>query len=85
MYHSGEHWNPYDKDPALDKMLEDQRSITDHDTREKALQAIAHYVADHTLELPLYNINTIYGVSKRVKNLTPPADNRFLLNDVTVE
>ena len=85
MYHSGEHWNPYDKDPALDKMLEDQRSITDHGSREKALQAIAHYVADHALELPMYNINTIYGVSKRVKNLTPPADNRFQLNDVTVE
>jgi peptide/nickel transport system substrate-binding protein len=26
MYHSGERWNPYDKDPALDTMLEGQRA-----------------------------------------------------------
>lgn len=85
MYHSGEHWNPYDKDPVLDKMLEDQRSIADHGQREKALQAVADYVADHAIEMPVYNLNTIYGISKRVKNLVPPADQRFRLTDVTVE
>lgn len=85
MYHSGEHWNPYDKDPTLDGMLEGQRKIADRGAREKALQAIAHYVADHALELPLYNLNTIYGVNKRVKGLVPPPDNRWRLTDVTVE
>ena len=85
MYHSGEHWNPYDKDPTLDRMLEDQRGITDHAAREKALQAIAQYVADHALELPMYNLNTIYGVSRRVKGLVPPADNRFRLDGVSVD
>ena len=85
MYHSGEHWNPYDKDPTLDKMLEGQRTIQDRGEREKALQKIADYVADHALELPLYNLNTIYGVNKRVKGLVPPPDNRFRLTNVTVE
>jgi peptide/nickel transport system substrate-binding protein len=85
MYHAGEHWNPYDKDPTLDKMLEAQRTIPDPAEREKALQKIADYVADHALELPLYNLNTIYGVNKRVKGLVPPPDNRFRLTGVTVE
>jgi peptide/nickel transport system substrate-binding protein len=85
MYHSGEHWNPYDKDPTLDKMLEAQRAITDRAEREKALQKISDYVADHALELPLYNLNTIYGVNKRVQGLVPPPDNRFRLTNVSVE
>lgn len=85
MYHSGEHWNPYDKDPALDAMLEGQRTIADRGERQKKLQAIAHYVADHALELPLYNLNTIYGVNKRVKGLVPPPDNRLRLGGVTVD
>ncbi len=85
MYHSGEHWNPYDKDPALDAMLEGQRKIVDRGEREKALQAIAHFVADNALELPLYNMNTIYGVNKRVKGLVAPPDNRWRLTGVTVD
>jgi len=85
LYHSGEHWNPYDKDPTLDKMLEAQRLSPDRAEREKLLQGVAHYVADHALEIPMYNLNTIYGVNKRVKGLVPPADNRFRLTNVTVE
>ena len=85
LYHSGEHWNPYDKDPTLDKMLEEQRTATDRPARLKMLQGIAHYVAEHALELPMYNLNTIFGVNKRVKGLVPPADNRFRLTGVSVE
>jgi peptide/nickel transport system substrate-binding protein len=73
MYHSGEKWNPYDNDPKLNAMLEKQRSIYDVKEREKLLQEIARYVADQAFEIPLYNQNTIYGVSKRLKNFEPPA------------
>ena len=85
LYHSGERWNPYDKDPTLDKMLEAQRLSPDRAEREKLLQGVAHYVADHALEMPMYNLNTIFGVNKRVKGLVPPADNRFRLTNVTVD
>jgi len=85
MYHTGEKWNPYDKDEKLDKMLEAQRSVVDHDAREKLLQEIAHYAADRALEMPLYNSKVIYGVNKRVKNFVPAPDNRMRLTDVTVE
>jgi peptide/nickel transport system substrate-binding protein len=85
MYHSGEKWNPYDNDPKLNEMLEKQRTMYDVKEREKVLQEIARYVADQALEIPLYNQNTIFGVSKRLKNLDAPADSRFRFMETSVE
>lgn len=84
MYHTGERWNPYDSDPELDEMLEEQRSITDRDRREDLLQSIARYTQDRALEMPLYSINALYGVRDRVQNFEPAPDNRIRLNDVEV-
>ncbi len=85
MYHSGEKWNPYDKDETLDKLLESQRPLTDRAEREKILKEVGRYAADRALELPLYNSNAIYGISKRVKGFVAPSDNRLKLTGVTVE
>lgn len=85
MYHTGQKWNPYDSDPKMDELLESQRSLTDQAEREKILQQIAHYAADRALEMPLYSLNAIYGVNKRVKNFVPAPDNRLRLNEVEVE
>ncbi len=85
MYHTGERWNPYDSDKDLDALLESQRPMIDVDAREKVLQEIAHYAADRALEMPLYNLNALYGVNKRVKNFIAPPDSRMRLNEVEVE
>ncbi len=85
MYHSGERWNPYDKDPGLDAMLEGQRLIVDRGEREAALRKVAGFVADHALELPLYNVDTYYGVNRRVKGLVVPPDNRLRLIGASVD
>tara|TARA_R110002051_G_scaffold5063_2_gene27241 strand:- start:14111 stop:15634 length:1524 start_codon:yes stop_codon:yes gene_type:complete len=85
MYHSGEKWNPYEKDETLDALLESQRPLTDRAERERILKEVGAYIADRALELPLYNSNAIYGVSKRVQNFTAAPDNRLKLTDVTVE
>lgn len=85
MYHSGEKWNPYEKDETLDKLLESQRPLTDRAEREKILREVGQYVADKALELPLYNSNAIFGINKRVKGFVAPPDNRLKLNEVTVE
>ncbi|MNZ96207.1 hypothetical protein D3C78_1153910 [compost metagenome] len=85
MYHSGEKWNPYDKDEKLDKLLESQRPLTDRAEREKILREIGSYTAERALEIPLYNTNAIYGINKRVKGFVAPPDNRLKLTDVTVE
>lgn len=85
MYHTGQKWNPYDSDPELDKLLEAQRPMTDRAQREKLLQDIAVYAADRALEVPLYNLNAIYAVNKRVENFVPAPDSRLKLNEVTVK
>ena len=85
MYHSGQKWNPYDSDPEMDKMLEAQRPMTDRAAREKMLQDIAAYAADKAYEMPLYNSNAIYAVSKRVENFVPAPDSRLKLNEVSVK
>ena len=85
MYHTGEKWNPYDSDPELDALLESQRPLTDRAERERILREIAAYAADRALEMPLYNLNAIYGVNNRVRNFDPAPDNRMRLNTVEVE
>ena len=85
MYHSGQRWNPYDSDPNLDKLLDAQRNTYDQAERQRLLREAARYVADQALEIPLYSLNTIYGINKRVKNLTLPADGRFRFVNETIE
>ncbi len=85
MYHTGERWNPYDSDEELDALLESQRPMIDAEKREKVLQEIARYAADRALEMPLYNLNALYGVNKRVKNFVAPPDSRMRLDEVEVE
>ncbi|WP_447530132.1 ABC transporter substrate-binding protein [Vreelandella sp. TE19] len=84
MYHTDERWNPYDSDAELDDMLNAQRSITDREQREDLLQAIARYTKERALEMPLYSLNALYGVSTRVENFEPAPDSRIRLTDVDV-
>lgn len=84
MYHTGERWNPYDSDEELDRMLNAQRSITDRNERESLLQDIARYTQERALEMPLYSLNALYGVSDRVQGFEPAPDNRLRLTDVSV-
>lgn len=85
MYHTGEKWNPYDSDPELDALLESQRPLTDADKRLEILQEISRYTHDRALEMPLYSVNAIYGINKRVEGFVPPPDNRLRLDTVSVK
>ena len=84
MYHTGEKWNPYDSDPQLDKLLEQQRVVLDPAKRLAMLRQVGAYVAGRALELPLYNLTTFVGITKRVKGFDLPGDSRFRFNDVTL-
>ena len=85
MYHSGQRWNPYDKDAKLDQLLDAQRNTYDQAERLRVLREVANYVSDQALEIPLYSLNTIYGINKRVKNLNLPADGRFRFVNESIE
>jgi peptide/nickel transport system substrate-binding protein len=85
MYYTKQRWNPYDDDAKLNALLHMQRNTWDQVARKKTLQEISRYVADQALEMPLYSLNTIYGLNKRAKNLDLPADGRFRFVNATVE
>ena len=85
MYYTKQRWNPFDDDAKLNALLHTQRNTWDQAVRKTTLQQIARYVADEALEMPLYSLNTIYGLNKRAKNLALPADGRFRFVDATVD
>lgn len=85
MYHSGQKWNPFITNDKIDALLDEERGTYDRDKRQKILQHIAHYVQDNALEMPLYSSKTVYGVSKRLKNLTLRPDGLFRFNHVSIK
>ena len=85
MYYTKQRWNPFDDDAKLNALLHMQRNTWDQGSRKKTLQEISRYVADQALEMPLYSLNTIYGLNKRAKNLDLPADGRFRFVNATVD
>ncbi len=85
MYYTKQRWNPFDDDAKLNALLHIQRNTWDQVARKSTLQEISRYVADQALEMPLYSLNTIYGLNKRAKNLALPADGRFRVVDATVD
>lgn len=85
MYYTKQRWNPYDDDVKLNALLHTQRNTWDQVARKATLQEVSRYVADQALEMPLYSLNTIYGLNKRAKNMALPADGRFRFVDATVD
>lgn len=85
MYYTKQRWNPFDDDAKLNALLHQQRNTWDQAARKQTLQEIGRYVADQALEMPLYSLNTVYGLNKRAKNLALPADGRFRFIEATVE
>jgi len=84
-YYTKQRWNPFDDDTKLNALLHTQRNTWDQAARLQTLQEIGRYVADQALEMPLYSLNTVYGINKRAKNLALPADGRFRFVTATVE
>ncbi|MDB5947190.1 MAG: peptide transporter substrate-binding protein [Ramlibacter sp.] len=85
MYYTKQRWNPFDDDAKLNALLHTQRNTWDQAARKQTLQEIGRYVADQAQEMPLYSLNTVYGLNKRAKNLDLPADGRFRFVNATVE
>lgn len=85
MYYTKQRWNPFDDDAKLNALLHQQRNTWDQAARKQTLHEIARYVADQALEMPLYSLNTVYGLNKRARNLELPADGRFRFVHATVE
>lgn len=85
LYHTEQKWSPYLSDAKMDALLAEERKTYDAKKREKILQAIAKLSRDNAYVLPLYSVDTIFGINKKVKNFTPMPDNRLFLFNTFVE
>jgi len=74
-----------DETLVLKPGLAESWEVLDGGVREGALRKVAGFVADTALELPLYSIDTYYGVNRRVKGLVVPPDNRLRLIGARVD
>lgn len=83
-YHDGEKWNPYGTSEEMNRLLEEQREVSDVDEREAILQDIARLAHEEAYNIPLYVEDQIYAVSKRVENFVPAPDIRLRLLDVSI-
>lgn len=85
IYHDGERWNPFGTSEEMNKLLEEQRSIVDQDERLKILRKVGQLAHDNAYHLPLYNQDTIYAVSNKVKDFVPAPDSRMRYLTTSVE
>ncbi|MFA3918756.1 ABC transporter substrate-binding protein [Ruegeria hyattellae] len=85
LYHTGERNNPYIDDAKLNALLEEERATYNTQVRRDALQKVAAYAHEHALDLPLYNLSTLYGVNKRVEGFVPAPDDRVRYMDITLK
>ncbi len=85
LFHADEFWNPYTKDVKLDALLEEQRQTYDPKVREEILREVAAYAHEQALDVPLYNLDTLYGVNEKVQGFIPAADDRMRYAPVSVE
>ena len=85
LYHSGEFWNADLKDKKLDALLESQHNLADQNKRLTILRQIAQYAHDQAVDVPLYNQQDLWGVSRRVQNFQAPSDSLLHLQNVSVK
>ena len=85
LYHSGQFWNADLKDKKLDALLDSQHNLADQTKRLAILRQIAQYAHDQAIEVPLYNQQDLWGVSKRVQNFQAPSDSLLHLQNVSVK
>ncbi len=85
LYHSGQFWNADYKSPQLDALLDKQHKLSDQQQRLGILRSIAKYAHDQAIDVPLYNQQDLWGVSKRVQHFTAPSDSLLHLQNVSVK
>ncbi len=85
LYHSGQFWNPDYKDKALDALLDKQHNLGNQQQRLVILRSAAKLVRDQAVDIPLFNQQDLWGVSRRVQGFQAPSDSLLHLQNVSVK
>ena len=83
-YHDGEKWNPYGTSEEMNRLLDEQREVSDPEEREAILQDVARLAHEEVYHIPLYVEDQIFAISDRVEGFVPAPDVRLRLNTVSV-
>jgi peptide/nickel transport system substrate-binding protein len=75
--HSSSGWANV-KDPAVDKALDEARSVIDTDKRIALYKQVHEIVAKENYVVPLYQASVIYGAAKGVEFTPTPNENIFV-------
>ncbi|ACO48012.1 ABC transporter substrate-binding protein [Deinococcus deserti] len=85
LYHSKQFWNPDYSNKTLDAMLDKQHTMSDQKQRLVILRDIARFTHEQAIDIPLYNQQDLWGVSKRVQGFQAPSDSLLHLRTVSVK
>jgi len=72
-------------DAQLDKLLVATTSEMDPGARNKLWSQVQQYIVTQAPIIPLYAVDAVFAVSKRVENFEAPWDYRIFLHEVRVK
>ncbi len=83
LYHKGEFWNPDYSNPQVEQLLTAERSTNDQAKRLEIFHQLDKVLIDQAVDVPLYQEDTIWAVSKNVSGWVTPPDERLDLKDLS--
>jgi peptide/nickel transport system substrate-binding protein len=78
-YQKGQYWNPSYDDPKVDALIQDEENTVDQSKRLQDFYQIDQIVHDAALDVPLYQTDDLWAVSKQLQGFVPPADEQVRL------
>jgi len=83
LYHKGEFWNPDYSNPQVESLLSQERSTNDQQKRLQIFYQLDQVLHQQAVEVPLYQADTLWAVSKGIQGWVTPPDERLELKDLS--
>lgn len=77
MHFTGQSYNPSYSNPAVDKLLNEERGTLDQAKRLQVAKEVNKLLYDDAIDVGLYQNTYVWGISNRVRNFSIPPDERL--------
>ncbi|GEM_PF-183078 len=82
MHYTGQSYNPSYSNPAVDKLLDQERGTLDQAKRLDVAKQVNKILHDDAIDVAMYQQTYLWGISNRVQNFLIPPDERLWWPDV---
>jgi len=82
-YQKGQYWNPSYDNPQVDALIKDEENTVDQNKRLQDFYQIDQIVHQAALDIPLYQTDDLWAVSKQLQGFVPPADEQVRLEQLS--